>query len=180
MENAQAKILNIGYDKSISKIAEGNLSALSELYIKLKKPVFILALSIVRDYPMAEDIMQETFVKVASNVDNYRKGTNAKAWILSITRNMSLDYLKKRKKEDITDEITVPSNSKFEEEIASTIEFQKMIEPLDEIEKQIIVLHITAGIKHKQIGKVLELTTENVRTKYSRAIKKLKAIQKNN
>ena len=48
---------------------------------------------------MAEDIMQETFIKVINNNDKFIMGSNAKAWIYTIARNTSLNYLKATKRE---------------------------------------------------------------------------------
>lgn len=164
----------IGCDRIVSNITNGDTSALSELYERLKRPVFVLALSIVKDYGIAEDIMQETFLKVAVNAGSYRKGTNAQAWVFSITRNLALDFLKMRRPDSLDDNRVFESSTGFEEKIASTLEFRRMIEALDDIEKQIIALHVAGRLKHKQIAKILGISAANVRAKYSRALKKMK------
>ena len=163
------------YDRLVINIAEGNLSYLSELYLKLKKPIFALALSILGDYYAAEDIMQETFVKVTSNADSYQKGTNARAWIFSIARNLCLNSLHLKKREELNENMTAAGGNTFEEKVASAIDFKQLISPLDETEKQIFVLHFYGGLKKTQIAKIMDITPVNVRAKYSRALKKLRA-----
>lgn len=147
-----------------------------KLYIKLKKPIFILSLSLVNDYHMAEDMMQETFIKVINNNEKFSKGSNAKAWIYTIARNTSLNYLKTRKNEVLKEEIITQDNKNSCEEVLSSMEFLRMIEPLNLEEKQIVALRLSCNLGYFQISKILNISVVNLRKKYSRAIKKLKNI----
>lgn len=173
MGDEKAKASNISYfDHMVVDIAQGNIDSLSELYYKLQKPVFVLALSILQDYYAAEDVMQETFIKVASNAKDYRQGTNAKAWIFSIARNLCLDTLKKKKNDELTENIADSEN--FEEKAASSIDFLRMLKVLNEDEKQIIVMHFYGGLKKVEIAELMGVPSANIRVAYSRALKKLK------
>lgn len=151
---------------------------IKKIYIELKKPIFVLALSISNDYYAAEDILQETFIKVINNIDSFTKGTNAKAWILTIARNTALNHVNKLKRECLNEDISIKDNTCFTEEVESSIEFLRLIEPLNEEEKQIVALRLSAGLSHKDISKALAIPLVNVRKKYSRALKKLKQIYK--
>ena len=173
MGNESAKESSTVYfDHMVMNIAEGRNDALSELYDQLKKPVFVLALSILQDYYAAEDVMQETFVKVVLNANDYRQGTNARAWIFSIARNLCLDTLKKKTNDELTDNI--PDLDNFEEKAASSIDFLRMLQGLNEDEKQIIVMHFYGGFKKVQIAELMGVPSANVRVAYARALKKLK------
>jgi hypothetical protein len=66
MEPEKAEDNNVYFDRMVKEIAEGHSDSLSELYDTLRKPVFVLALSILQDYYVAEDVMQETFIRVAT------------------------------------------------------------------------------------------------------------------
>ena len=149
---------------------------ISKLYIQLKRPIFILCLSLVNDYHMAEDIMQETFIKVINNNDKFIMGSNAKAWIYTIPRNTSLNYLKATKREVLQEEIITEDNRNSCEEVLSSMEFLRMIEPLSLEEKQIVALRLSCNLGYFQISKILNISVVNLRKKYSRAIKKLKKI----
>lgn len=154
MVNEKAEESGAGYfDSVVANIAEGNTDSLSALYCRLKKPVFVLALSILRDYDAAEDVMQETFLRVISRAGEYRRGTNAKAWIFAIARNLCLDTLKRRKPDELTEYI--PDSSCFEEKAASSIDFLRMLEALNDDEKQIIVMHFYGGLKKVEIAKLM-------------------------
>lgn len=175
MNNEKAEEIKAeSLDNMVVNIAQGRLSYLSELYLKLKRPIFVLALSILHDYYAAEDVMQETFLKVTANAKEYRKGTNARAWILSIARNQSLNTLKRDKKDEELDENMAGSNAGLEENVAGTIDFYKMIEPLDDLEKQILVLRFSGGLKATEIAGIMNCSPGYIRNKFSRALKKIR------
>lgn len=164
---------SVGYfDDAVKSIAEGRSDSLAELYATLKKPVFVFALSILQDYQEAEDVMQETFLRVAAKSSDYRPGTNARAWIFSIARNLSLDILKRKKPVALTEDVADSGN--FEEKAASAIDFLRMLRVLNENERQIVVMHFYGGLRKAEIAKLLGVPSANVRVTYGRALKKLK------
>lgn len=82
-------------------IAFEDKDALAELYKQYSNIILIYAMSIVRDVHLAEDIMQDVFIKVGHNASKYKSNKNAYAWILTVTRNQAFDVLRKRKKESV-------------------------------------------------------------------------------
>ena len=161
-------------DRAITNIVNGNIAAIETLYEELRKPVFHLAYAITRDYYLAEDVMQETFLRVEAKAQTYSTGTNPKAWILSITRSIALNTLNKTKKEDISDDIYSIENKNDFDSIDLRIDLDKMLDCLGLEDNQIITLHICANMKFTQIAKMLDLNKNTVRVKYFRALKKLK------
>ncbi|MGL4849479.1 MAG: RNA polymerase sigma factor [Clostridium sp.] len=161
------------FETSITEANEGDLERLKDLYIEERRGIFLFILSMVKDYGEAEDLLQDVFVRIISSSDSYKKGTNAKAWILTIARNLSLNYLNRSKRIKVDNEIEISSSGDFED-LESHIEFLRMIEPLSEVEKGIIILKLNVGLSYIQISKVLGISIINARAKYSRAIKKLR------
>ena len=165
------------FENSISNVKKGDLSELKMLYIEERRGIFLFILSIVKDYGVAEDILHDVFIKIIINSEKYKRNTNAKAWIMTIARNLSLNYLNKNKHINFKENIEVVANNKLQE-IESEIEFLRMIEPLSEIEKQIIILRLNVGFSYIQIAKILDISIVNARAKYSRGIKKLRLNEK--
>jgi RNA polymerase sigma-70 factor, ECF subfamily len=172
MENA--KSMESGFlDRLLNGVARGRADDLEALYRALQRPVFLLALSMLHDYSAAEDVTQETFIRVNKSAASCRKDTNAKAWIFTIARNLCLNRLKAQKPAELS-ENTPDHGPELEERIASAIDFERMIAPLSETERQVIVLRFSGGLKHTQTAKLLGLSHNNVRAVYSRALKKLR------
>lgn len=164
----------IVFDKCLTDLKDSNEEAIKLLYLELKRPIFILALSIVNDYFIAEDVLQETFIKVIKHACEYKEGTNAKAWIFMIAKNTALNSIKKRNREEIKEELIVKDSSDFTEDVNATIEFLRLIEPLEQEEREIVALRLSAGLSHSQIADILNISVFSARKRYSRAIKKLR------
>ena len=54
----------------------------------------MVARGVVKDSFLAEDVVQDSFLKIVKNIDKYKKGTNAYAWVCKIVRNTALNALK--------------------------------------------------------------------------------------
>ena len=168
---------NLAYDNALVGVAEGNTESLAYLYAELKKPVFALAFSILRDHAAAEDIMQETFLRVQIQASQYQTGTSAKAWILSIARNLAKDYLRRRYPETSF----LPSGDddpepwdEFDKRVESSIDLRHALDSLTYDESEILVLHAVVGFKHREIAEIVGLSPTTVRKVYSRIIAKLR------
>ncbi len=157
-------------DRAVVKIADGNPEALCDIYKHLGRQIFALAISILRDYQLSEDVMQDTFVKISEKAHTYQKGSNAIAWILTITRNLALDEYKKRKHEFSDDNIE--EVCLFDEVPTSELEAFSV---LNDEEKQIVLLKVYSCLKHKEIAQILGITTYASEKKYQRAVIKLRA-----
>lgn len=107
MINEIGKTNKIHFIELFSKDKCTDKEFIKKIYIELKKPIFVLPLSISNDYFIAEDILQETFVKVINNIDSFTKGTNAKAWVLTIARNTAINHVNKLKREYLNEDISI-------------------------------------------------------------------------
>lgn len=161
------------WDNLVVRIAGDDRSAFAALYERFQSPVYGLALAILRNRCDAEDVMQSAFVQVWDRAGTYRPGTDAGAWILKITRNLSMDRLRSRK--DMTDIMEVEDTLAGGDEIAPELDrllLGHLLETLDGDERQIVLLHAW-GYTHREIARVLGRPAATVRWKYGRAIRKL-------
>ena len=83
----------------IGRAADGDARALEVLYDRYSGVVFSFALRLVMDRPLAEEILQEVFFRAWQQGGNYsaQRGTFV-TWLLSITHNMAIDEIRKRKR----------------------------------------------------------------------------------
>lgn len=161
-------------DELIEKIAQGDMEAFRELYNSASKSVYSFALSILKNSQDAEDVMQETFLKIYQKSPGYISCGKPLAWILRITRNLSLTCLRKKCAETDSNQPEKPDFSCVEN-TEHRLLLEKLFSILDEEEKQIVVLHIVGGLKHRETAEIIGLPLGTVLSKYNRAIKKLKA-----
>ncbi|PLT29601.1 RNA polymerase sigma factor [Peribacillus deserti] len=145
-----------------------------QLFMDHKKSVFAMALSILRDYELAEDVLQEVYIKLFKHM-RHHDISNVKGWLMSVARNTALDLYRKKKRE-----VTGFDNDYFErvqdlpKDPADKLVLLKYLELLNAEERQIITLKDITGMKHREIAKILEIPLGTVMWKYSRALKKLR------
>lgn len=157
----------------IKRVAEGDNKALEELFLLYGKKVFRLALAILNDRFLSEDVVQETFLRVQQNAKSYQFRNSEREWIMTIAHNIAIDVLRKRKKEIVQEEISYREIPDAVIDGDKDIGFLQLIEPLNELDKQIVSLHLISELKHREIAHILNMSVSAVKKRYERAIKKI-------
>ncbi len=80
----------------VIKARAGSDAAYRELVRRYERPVFSLIYRMVRNREQAEDLSQETFVKVLNALDSYRPEYKFSSWVFKIANNAAIDYLRRR------------------------------------------------------------------------------------
>lgn len=142
------------------------------LYNEYKTDVFRFALSIIKDIQDAQDIVGDVFCKASINLSQLRNPEKAKVWLLTVTKNLSIDFIRKRSVE--IDFFNTSFDNQIECNDFYSYDYFQMIECLDEIERKIVTLHIVNGLKHNEISKILSLSHSLIRKRYSRALEKIR------
>ncbi|MGQ0560746.1 MAG: RNA polymerase sigma factor, partial [Gemmatimonadota bacterium] len=91
---------NLTDQQVVALARQGREAAYRELIGRYERPVFSLIYRLVRDRERAEDLAQETFIKVLNALDRYDPAFKFSSWIFKIAHNTALDHL--RKKEPVT------------------------------------------------------------------------------
>jgi len=166
----------VAIETLIIEIAAGNKTAVSTLYEETRTAVYGFALSILKNSSDAEDVLQETYVRIWSTAENYIPMGKPMAWVLTISKNLSLSLLRERSKHvDMPEENLLMDQAKsFSVSTEDRIVLNAAMNELSDEERQIIMLHAVTGLKHIEIAKLLSMPLSTVLSKYSRAKKKLR------
>ena len=174
--SAQNTIAPSDTDALIFRMAEGDKAALSELYSLTRAAVYSFSLSITKNEADSEDILHETYIKAWAASAAYKSVGNPMAWLLTITKNLSLMKIREHKrlhdlKDDEWGRISVTDSTHAEDDRHF---LHSALKILTDEERQIIMLHAVAGIKHREISALTDIPLSTVLSKYSRALKKLR------
>ena len=145
-------------DMLMKKVAKGDTVAFERLYINTAKGIFAFAYSYLKNYADAEDVTQEVFLAVKRKAFQYIPGTDARAWIFQIAKNLSRDGV---------------SEIEFAVEPRLPL-LNQMTNVLDESEREIVILHAIWQYKHREIAEILSLPLGTVTWKYKAALAKLR------
>src|SRR3977135_2878503 len=80
---------------------QGQEAAFRELVRRYERPIFSLLYRMVRDRALAEDLAQETFIKVLNAVGSYNPQFKFSSWIFKIANNAAIDHLRKRELDNL-------------------------------------------------------------------------------
>lgn len=128
--------------------------------------LYFFILKKVKNKDVTNDIFQNTFLKIHNNLSKLKKEENARAWIFQIARNEIVNHFNKEsiyvEKLDADKEIPL---QKYQHICC----FDKFINDLPEIYRQVIELIYIKGQKQKDVAKELEISLENVKARIKRA-----------
>ena len=172
----------------INLIIEGNTNAFNILVDRYKDLVFSLALKMVKNREEAEEVAQDTFIKVFKSLSKFKGDSKFSTWIYKIGYYASLDVVKKNKRQINSiniDEFNEGNIGSMQDGLKylEAKERKKVINDallrLDEDEQVILTLYYFEEMPLKEISKVVNLSLENIKVKLFRARKKLFSLLKN-
>ncbi len=172
---------------------QGHERAHRELVRRYQRPVFSLIYRMVRDRERAEDLAQETFVKVLNALDSYRSEYKFSSWIFKIANNAAIDQLR-RKELDTLSLDGAPDAVTAERQEGTSLQLPHGGEsPLDELEarelgsqieqaiaalrpeyRSCIMLRHVQGYAYEEIAEMLDLPLGTVKTYIHRARSELR------
>ena len=171
----------------INLITNGDTNAFSVLVDRYKDLVYTLAIRMLKNREEAEEVSQDTFIKVYKSLNRFKGDSKFSTWVYRIAYNTSLDRLKKNKKhfndvaiDEFTEhQIKTIDNalSQLESEEQSQA-IQKCIAKLPSDDAFLLTLYYFEDQTLEEISKVIGITANNVKVKLFRSRKKLATIMK--
>jgi len=167
---------------------QGRDSAFRELIRRYERPVFSLIYRMVRDRELAEDLAQDTFIKVLNHIDRYRPEFKLSSWLFKIANNVAIDHLRRRHLDTISIDgsphaqtadaieatsfdVAVQQESALDElearELGTAIE--RAIAGLRPEYRSCIMLRHVEGRSYEEIATTLDLPLGTVKTYIHRA-----------
>jgi len=150
-----------------------------QFYERVRK--FILAS--VRDDSVADDLVQDAFIRIQENLDSVKDPSKVSSWIFKIAHNLCQDHFRARKKSSSHQEIhdglinlqETPLQKKVEQgEMSRCV--QDQLNLLPESLRSILIFADVMEFSHQEIADILGLSVENVKVRVHRARKKFKKI----
>lgn len=175
-----AKINEKELSKLFTEIKDNNTIAFEKLYNMYNKLVYGIAFSIAKNKQDAEDITQIVFTKIYSIEKSKLPTKNEASWLYSTTKNETINFLKKRKNNISLDDIyEIEDNDNEIDKMIDKDSYNKIINGLNDKEKEIISLKLLADLSFDEIGKILKTPTGTIKWRYYKSIHTLKILLSN-
>jgi RNA polymerase sigma-70 factor (ECF subfamily) len=145
-------------DADVVALAQrGREDAFRELVRRYERPVFSLIFRMVRDSATAEDLSQDTFIKVLNHIDKYRPEFKLSSWLFKIANNVAIDHLRRRQLATISMSGSPHAGTASEIEATSFDVASEDESALDEMES-------------KELGSAIEKAIARLRPEYRSCI----------
>ncbi|QOD61666.1 RNA polymerase sigma factor [Polaribacter haliotis] len=160
--------------------------AFRELISLYKERLYWHIRKIVISHDDADDVLQNTFIKVYKNIDKFNQESKLFSWMYRIATNESITFINKRAKERNVD------ISEMHEQLASTLEsdvffsgdeiqliLQKAIATLPQKQQLVFNMKYFEEIKYEEMSRILETSVGALKASYFHAVKKIESYIKN-
>lgn len=163
----------------VERVLAGEASAERELYDAYVDRVFRLAYRLAGDSDLAQDFVQETFLKVYSRLETFRGESSLGTWITSVALSVALNGLRKVKRfrqreADLHDAAAVTDGARRRPEPDLKTRIREAIDRLPEGYRTVFVMHDMEGYTHEEIGTALGVQPGTSKAQLFRARAKLR------
>ncbi|KQX69097.1 hypothetical protein ASD40_00945 [Paenibacillus sp. Root444D2] len=139
-----------------------------------KENVYRLAYSYVKNSEDALDVVQDAIHKAFASAGSLKDTASIKSWFYRIVVNTSLDFLRKHKKIQVVDEITMESYAQGSEDTYTNIDLERALDDLPTIYRSVIVLRFFEDMKIDEIAEVLQENSSTIKTRLYQALRLLR------
>ena len=176
----------------IEGLREGDMTALAILVEKYQQLVYRVAIQITQNHEDANDVMQDTFLKVYDSIHSFREDAMFETWLYRIVVNHAMNLVKRRKRRRETHFLDVDGSELSLNAVQATgsasdpqkylekKELQKWVtQAVDSLpvkHRTVIILHEFEGLTHPEIASILGCSEGTVRSRLHYARRKLRSL----
>ena len=161
----------------MERLRERDRVAFECLYDEYHRLVFGIALRMLSDEAMAEDLTQAVFMKIWTAPDAFREG-NFSAWLSRVTRNRALDVLRSRNAHDVVEiSVDIAESSALDETVFSRLNAERVrtaLALLSAEQREPIEMGFFEGITHEEIAKRTGIPLGTIKTRIRSGLRRLR------
>ena len=159
----------------MAKVVESDPAAFERLYEKYKRPVLSFVRARVGDGALAEELTQETFLRIYRMRASYRREARFSTWLWTIARNATVDHLRKRKELPLgadLPESPTPESEAADARLIQNAEAErvaKCVEELTQSQHEVVTLRTFGELSYEEIAETSGLSVASVKSLLHRA-----------
>jgi RNA polymerase sigma-70 factor, ECF subfamily len=174
----------------VNQLRRGDLDALSALITRYQNRLYRYLLRLVRNAADADDLFQQTWIRVAEQIRKYDASRNFDAWLFTLARHVAIDHLRRRRPESLDEPLTgdphgplkaaalVANERSALDGILESERDSRLAECLAELPvyyREVLSLRFEEEMKLEEIALVLEAPLSTVKTRLKRGLESLRA-----
>ena len=167
------------------KLRRGNKDVIHIFYEKYKNDLLRLAIALLNDVSVAEDVVHDVFLSFVKSADEFQLTGSLKGYLLTCVANLSRDIIRSKKRQktvglDKVDSIVSASKRPGQTSMYNE-ELQRLTSLLNQLpfeQREVILLHAQGGMKFKAIAKSQDVSINTIKSRYRYGLDKLRSILK--
>jgi RNA polymerase sigma-70 factor, ECF subfamily len=179
----------LAVDTEVAQLRRGDLDALSSLVARYQNRLYRYLLRLVRQQAEAEDLFQNTWIRVAEKIASYDPSRSFEAWLFTLARNLAIDHLRRLRPESLDEPIGDGESGETYvarlrsaetgayERIASQERSSRIGESMDALPvpyREVLTLRFEEEMKLEEIAEVLGVPLSTVKTRLRRALDRMR------
>jgi RNA polymerase sigma-70 factor (ECF subfamily) len=164
----------------VGKVRDGDRVAFSELVVRHQKPLYQFLVRFMRSEDLAEDIVQDSFVRAYMKIHTFEERSSFKSWLYRIALNLAKNKLKRTKKASYSvDNLKLGETAKAESALIFEVVKKKLIEEVAKLphrQKTALHLRIFEDLGFGDIALAMDCPYDTAKANYRHALLKLKEI----
>lgn len=163
----------------VKEVLSGNLSAFNHIVLTYQRPIYFLALRMLKNQELADDITQKTFLKAYRALSGFQFKSSLKTWLSAIALNLCKTELMRPRREmvELSENLAqgnADDQRDREEQDHRRHQLQQALERLPERQKEVVILRIYQEMPFKEIAEALDSSESAVKVNFHHAMKSLK------
>jgi len=162
----------------VERAQNGDTASFSELVLRHQKALLRLAFRVVGDLALAQDVVQESFMKAYTKLGAFEGRSAFKSWVFQITLNTAKNKLRGRNPEVVNIEKThIADNSDFEGDILNgdlKLMIQSEVQKLPDKQRTALSLRIFEDLSFAEIAEIMKCPYDTAKANYRHALMKLR------
>lgn len=178
----------VQFNENMSRICRNDKEGLRKIYEDYCPLIYSVVEELLQNREDAEDVTSEFFIRLWDIAPAYRPGKGHRAWMITIARNMAIDYLRKRKREvlavqeDKEDGLhhsrhMHPNQPSCETQVCNKLSLEQAMGMLKQEERQIVHLKIMGELTFREIAEIMKKPQGTVSWCYQKAMQKLREVR---
>ena len=151
---------------------------MDELLARYQHRLFRFLMRLVQNQAEAEDLFQQTWLRVMEKIGQYDSRSNFDSWLFAVAHNLAIDHLRKRRETELQDVGLVSRQPNALEELLESERAEALLAAmggLPAIHREVLTLRFEEGMKLEQIAEVAGIPLSTVKSRLHRALENLRA-----
>lgn len=163
------------------EVSNGNVPQLGILFDRHHRQLFSFFLRLTGSPALSEDLVQEVFLRILKYRRSFRPNSQFTTWMYQIARNARIDHTRKHGKDRVLDDtdsdapdLTVPPVDPCQVEAVDLV--RRAMDRLPAEKREVLILARFHGLRHQEIGRILDCEPGTVRVRLFRALRELRRV----